>query len=243
MFVTYQGTFVGLMAWQWRMVLLFLSTSCAVAATKQWAPQYLVMLPPLPLTVVGSAIGIFVSFRTNSAYQRWWEGRQLWGRLINTSRHLVLQLTRYAGFTDVVKAGVRDQVGYVHVFRCRLRQQDLRADAAVRGYFSAEDLERLHADPNACVAPVDRQMERVVRLHREGALDAMQLRSLDETLRQLLDVQGGCERIKNTPFPRGYGYIADRLIRAYAVLFPAGIVDTWAGGACPSRCWCAWPLN
>ena len=68
------------------------------------------------------------SFRTNSAYQRWWEGRQLWGRLINVSRHFATQALVYLqDHPEEAKALVRKQIAYAHILRCRLRDQDALA--------------------------------------------------------------------------------------------------------------------
>ena len=80
------------------------------------------VFPSFPLAVIGGALGIFVSFRTNSCYQRWWEGRKLWGRMINTSRHICSQAIAYLPDEEARKTVIR-QIVYVHVLRCVLRDQ------------------------------------------------------------------------------------------------------------------------
>ena len=91
MMVENVGTVSGLLQWQSQAVRIYaLGGVVAVAVYtifEQWLGWFHIALPSLPLAIVGGALGIFVSFRTNSAYDRWWEGRKLWGRLINTSRH------------------------------------------------------------------------------------------------------------------------------------------------------------
>ena len=87
------------MGWQWRYVLFFTVSSALIVAGVKLAPasyQQHLGLPGLPLGVLGGAIGIFTSFRTNSAYDRWWEGRKLWGALVNNSRHWASQVLTYA---------------------------------------------------------------------------------------------------------------------------------------------------
>jgi putative membrane protein len=64
-----------------------------------------------------------------------------------------------------------------------------------------------------------------VRLADRGVLDTFRLQSLDRSIATLLDVQGGCERIKRTPFPPGYGFLATRLIQLYSLLLPMALVD------------------
>ena len=221
MFVDYRGNVLSLLAWQWRNVLVFVATSVAAAVTHHFLKDHFPKLSPLPIGILGGAIGIFVSFRTNSCYQRWWEGRQLWGRLVNTSRHFATQALVYlADRPEEARALVRRQIAYTHVLRCRLRDQDLFADADVQAFLSVEELASLQGDSSPNHALVHTQMAEIHRLHKEGLIDHVTLRSFDESIRGFLDVQGGCERIKKTPFPRGYAFISDRLILAFGILFP-----------------------
>jgi putative membrane protein len=68
---------------------------------------------------------------------------------------------------------------------------------------------------------------------RGGKLELFHLQLLDGTLRDLINTQGGCERIKNTPFPRGYGYIAERLILVFSILLPMGMAEAMSWYAVP----------
>lgn len=224
MMVTTRGSVLRLLAWQWRSVSFMAASSAAVTALHELLHLSDVKLPTLPLAVVGAALGIFVSFRTNSAYARWWEGRQLWGRLVNTSRHFALQVTGYLRDADAARALVHRQIGYVHVLRCRLRAQDPWQDERVRAALPDEARAALAGQRNPCHALLQQQMADLVALAERGSLDPLRLQSLDGTLAAFLDVQGGCERLKNTPMPRGYGFIAERLITAYALLFPLAVV-------------------
>src|SRR5690606_27206549 len=98
MFVDYRGSVLGLLGWQYKPLIAFVVISSLVVVGERWLPGWVVgmaQLPALPLGVVGGAIGIFVSFRTNSSYDRWWEGRKLWGRLVNSSRMFATQVLSY----------------------------------------------------------------------------------------------------------------------------------------------------
>src|SRR5688572_12929402 len=95
MMVSNRGNIFGLLYWQWRNTLLFLISATVVVVARDHFHYHWLKLPTLPLAVAGGALGIFVSFRTNSAYDRWWEGRKLWGRLINSSRHWSSQVMSY----------------------------------------------------------------------------------------------------------------------------------------------------
>ena len=221
MFVDYRGNIFSLLVWQWRNTLAFVATGVAAAVAHHFFGGYFPRLSSLPIAVLGGAIGIFVSFRTNSCYQRWWEGRQPWGRLINNSRHFATQALLYLeDRPEEARALVRRTIAYTHVFRCRLRDQDMFADTDVKAFLSEEDLAGLKGDSSPNHAILHTQMEILVRLQREGVIGPEVMRSFDESIRVFLDVQGGCERIKKTPFPRGYAFISDRLILAFGLLFP-----------------------
>ena len=233
MFVDYKGSVLGVIAWQWKYMAVFTAAAALVVTVDMFLPeqyQSYVRLPGLPLAVVGGAIGIFVSFRTNSCYDRWWEGRKLWGRLINTSRHLCSQLIHYLPVegdeecSDLARSMVLRHVGYVHLLRCLLRQQDPQQDDDLKRALSEEDLMAIVGSSNATHLLLHRQLADLQREVAAGRLDLFHQQLLDASVRELLDIQGGCERIKKTPFPRGYAYIADRLILAFSVLFPLGLV-------------------
>ena len=229
MFVSARGSVLGLLYWQWRLTTVFVISGALVAAAHQLLHLHWFTLPTTPVLVVGGALAIFVSFRTNSAYDRWWEGRKLWGQLVNSSRHFADQVVTYVGrgapVDDLQRALVLRHAAYVHALRCALRQQDLAADEDLRRLLPADELAAFAARSNPTHALLERQHRELAALERAGRLTGHQLELLDQTVRVLLDVQGGCERIKKTPIPRGYGFIANRLILAYGLLFPISLTE------------------
>jgi len=229
MFVTYRGTVLGLIGWQWRLVLLYGGFATLVVLADHTLDPSWFEVGGLPLGVMGGAIGIFVSFRTNSCYDRWWEGRRLWGQLVNTSRHLATQVLTYVddAATDSAQPReiVRRHVGYVHVLRCLLRAQDPWVDPEVVRTLDEATRTRLRHESSPTHAILHEQTEAIMRIERAGRIDGFRLQALDRTIATLLDVQGGCERIKKTPFPPGYGFLATRLIAAFSILLPMGIVN------------------
>jgi len=238
MFVSYRGSILGTMGWQWRYILFFTVTSTLIVAAVKFAPvdfQRHLGMPGLPLGVLGGAIGIFTSFRTNSAYDRWWEGRKLWGALVNNSRHWASQVLSYTSPsqqppTALQQRLVRRHIGYVHLLRTVLRRQAFAEDPEVVRFLEQRELAALKGSTNPTSALLHVQMTELENERREGRLDLFHHQLLDQTIRELLDVQGGCERIKNTPFPRGYGFIAERLILAFSLLLPLGMAKDmgWA---------------
>jgi putative membrane protein len=229
MMVSNRGSVLGLMRWQLRNVALFAGTATAVVVAHEvhrWfgLPE-LFALPTLPVAVLGGAIGIFMSFRSNAGYDRWWEGRKLWGRLINTSRHWSTQVVAWCGSGELAQQLIRRHIAYVHLLRTLLREQVPVEDEDVARWLTEEELRALPSWTNATHALLHAQALAITALADQGRLSEHRLQSLDRTLDELLDVQGGCERIKRTPIPRGYGFIGEQLVRLYSGLLPFAVVD------------------
>lgn len=229
MMVSNRGSMLGLLRWQANNVALFAGAGLAVVvfheAHNWFELPRLFEVPTLPVAVVGGALGIFVSFRTNTAYERWWDGRKLWGRLINTSRHWSTQVVSWVRDPVLARELVQRQIAYVHTLRVLLRQQDLATDRDVQRWLTADERATLATQTSPTHALLQTQSLRITALADAGLLTEQRLQNLDNSLLHLLDIQGGCERIKKTPLPRGYGYIAEQLIRAYSVLLPFAIVE------------------
>ncbi len=227
MMTSNRGSVLRLLAWQWKAVLAF-TVFATTIAYGHIALHPNLKIPSLPLAVVGGALGIFVSFRTNSAYGRWWEGRQLWGRLVNASRMLCSQALAYLPHDGAGRALattiLHRHVAYVHALRAALRLQDVLTDADVVRSLPADELARLGKESNVNHALFHANVEDFGRALASGFIDSNQLIAFDETMRAIIDVQGGCERIKKTPLPPGYAFIAERLIYAFSILFPLATV-------------------
>jgi putative membrane protein len=228
MMVANQGTWRGLLRWQGRKVLTF--AACALAVTAAHEAHRVLPVPPLfqlphlPVQVLGVAIAFFVSFRSNAGYDRWWEGRKLWGKLVNTSRHWATQVLTWVGDRALAERLVRRQIAYVHLLRSTLRGEDPRVDPDVQAWLLPEERAALPRWTSPTHALLHAQAQDLAALADRQQLHELRLQRLDGTLDDLLDVQGGCERIKKTPIPRGYGYIGEQLILLYAVLLPLALV-------------------
>ncbi len=230
MFVDYHRSITALLAWQWRSLALFTSIATAVVLIEHVIVDAWFAVPALPLTVFGAAIGIFVSFRTNSCYDRWWEARKLWGELVNTSRLFASQLLAYpVGPRTVVRATqqriIRRHLAYINLLRSVLREEAPLRDVDVVRYLDADELKGLADESSAAAALLHRQLVELAKLARAGHIDGLQLQMLDRSVASMLTVQGGCERIKKTPFPQTYEFVASLLIVAYSGLLPLGIVE------------------
>lgn len=236
MIIGTQASVVRLLLWQWRNITLSMVLSVAVVTAYEILGWKWLEIPTLPAVVVGAALGIFVSFRTNSAYDRWWEGRKLWGRLINTSRHITIQALRYIpqhSHATSIRRIVTRHVVYVNTLRCLLRLEDPLKDEDVGRHLVDGEREQLEGSSNMTARLLDFQLRDLTELNRGGVVDNFRLRSFDESIRELLDIQGGCERIKKTPLPRIYSFMSERMVQWFGALFPCALVQEMSWGAIP----------
>lgn len=210
-----------------RLGMLFLFDS-TVAGLYVLGDLKFLSMSSLPLTMLGSAIGVFLAFRTSSAYDRWWEARTLWGALVNTSRTMARQaLSLITGPSQDVNR-LRDtliklQIGFVYALRCHLRRQNPYPE--LRTLLPAETVATLRKYQNVPAAILLQMGHEIRWAFQQGLVDSIRLASIDETITQLTNIQGACERIKNTPLPRQYDYFPRLLVNFFCLLVPLGFVE------------------
>jgi putative membrane protein len=180
--------------------------------------------PSLPLTLFGSALVLFLGFRSNSAYQRWWEGRGLWGLMINASRNLARQARNLLPeeAREAKRAIVLHQIAYVHALRCQLRRQ--KPDADVTRFLSKDD--PALARTNIANGLLDGTGRRIDDARRQGRIDTIQQAAMEAVLVDIANAQGGMERLKNTPLPVQYRFFPTLFTHLMCLLLPIGLVET-----------------
>lgn len=189
--------------------------------------SFKVPLNPAPLTLFGFVLALFLGFRNNASYDRFWEGRKLWGALLNTAR----ALTRQAMTLNSVKndtISVHNFVNLLSAFVFALKHQ-------LRGTDAYEDLKsRLNEDHLKIVAESKYKPAVIMRLlaewvqkaKDEGFLDSIQQARFDENFDKVSDILGGCERLVSTPIPYSYRVLLHRTVYIYCFLLPFGLVDS-----------------
>lgn len=187
--------------------------------------------PSLPLTLFGSAVALFLGFRVNSVYQRWWEGRVLWGALINASRSLARAAAAFLAadeLRDLRRTIVLRQIAYAHALRCQLRRHDPAPE--VRRFLSPTEADEGLSRRNPANGLLDGTARRIAEAQRGGHIDTIQQTQLESVLTAIADAQGGMERLKNTPLPYQYRFFPAMFARLFCVLLPIGLVETlgWA---------------
>jgi putative membrane protein len=214
------------------LLLLVLYDLAVVAAYKVMHWDWVAM-PHIPLTLFGSAIGIIVAFRNQSAYGRWWEARILWGSVVNNSRSWARQVTTgmlslkgndVAELRAMQRRMVYLQIAFVHALRQHLRK--LEPWAELTPLLDERELEALRVEKNVPLAIQQLMGKLLLECQAQEWVDALQWRALDESLNDLADAQGGAERIKNTPMPKQYDYFPQLFIQIYCVLLPLALVTS-----------------
>lgn len=176
-------------------------------------------------TLLGFVISFVLVFRTNTAYERWWEGRRLWGALVNNSRNLAMKLATLLPEGDPQRAFFRHIIpAYAVVLKNHLRSEDTRIELFDNLSLSVQaklDLEK-HL-PNQVAALMYRQVQ---ELRRADKLTDQQLLYLNTELQSFTDICGGCERIRNTPIPYSYSVFIKKFVMVYVATLPFGFVFT-----------------
>ena len=202
---------LALFAWDVLIALLY------VELGQKW-----VALNELPMPLIGSALALLMTLRNNIAYARWWEARQLLGGVMNNCRTFARQVRLHLPGDAAGEALVNLQVAFAHALRCHLRKQEPWDELA--RLVAPELRSRLHGSsnvPNALLAEIAGQL---AALHRAGTLDSIQLVAFDATLAALGAMQGGAERIKNTPLPRQYTVFPRVFVQLFCLLLPLAMV-------------------
>jgi putative membrane protein len=173
--------------------------------------------------ILGTAISLMLAFRTNQAYDRWWEARKVWGSIVNDSRTWARQALTFIKNEEAQRKLIMRQIAWNHVLGKSLRKLD--ASDEINKYLSPDDVKSIkEADnlPNAILALQGRDIRSELE---KGSLDSFHHLRLDQTLEKLTDSMGMCERIKNTVFPTLYGLLVHLFIYLFVIILPFGLVE------------------
>ena len=168
-------------------------------------------------TLLGFVLSMLLVFRTNTAYDRWWEGRKLLGKMVNDSRNLAIKLHAILPEDDKENRDFFKKYlcFFPHLLSRHLSKQSTKMELAQDQQHT--EVEQLPHPPNALIWRIRNQVQ---KLYREGVITGDQLIILDSQLSGFLDVCGGCERIKNTPIPYSYSSFTKKFIVIYVIALP-----------------------
>ena len=231
---TYRGTVLPRI---WRRLLFIAVLSCALTLGQFELHNFFVRdITPLPFTLIGFALSVFLGFRTSTAYNRFWEGRTLWGALVNASRNLTRHAHTWLGpqpgappvdaweLSERRRRLVHHTIAFSHALRQRLRDEDdIDAYAALLDPPLCKALVRDVNRPQAIVTHLGEQLRQA---YEAGLIHPQHVAVLEANLVVMTDIQGGCERIGSTPLPYVYRVLVHQIVGLYCFALPFGLLHT-----------------
>lgn len=209
------------------------AVALAVTLTHGFVWQWKVTLTTVPFSLIGLALAIFLGFRNNAAYDRYWEARKLWADVAARSRSFARQLQTLLHYeTPARRAQTEDPrtrmilrtIAFGHALRHQLRETD--ADADLRRLLPAADADAFAASRRGTDHLLRRIGDDLGGELRARRLDPPVAADMDDLLTGLAVAAAGCERIKTTPMPFPYTLLLHRTAWLYCFLLPFGLVDT-----------------
>ena len=230
---------VGHLARSWTMVRIMRSVLLigAYAAIVCGPIEYLgwgkhIQMNTSIFSLLGVILSIFLVFRTNSAYDRWWEARKQWGALVNNTRNFAIYVQSMFPRED--KDVRRFFAKHISNF-CLALVEHLRDGTRLEKLIYLHDEERAEYEtkghiPNHIALQL---FERLAEAHRNGEINEGDYINIKAQHQSLLDILGACERIKKTPIPFSYAVYLKIFITAYGLLLPFALVNMFHLSAIP----------
>jgi len=200
-------------------LLIIIAASIAAVISVGAQPAAFAHLAAVPFTLIGLSLSIFMSFRNTTCYDRWWEGRKLWGQLIISARC-------FARRAAVLEPQVRDfllagMCAFAAGLAAKLRGRD--EQAAIAAHVTDPSFLETPNPTDAVLAAVGRQCRALIS---SGALDSILYGLMEQCLAELSQVQGGCERIRTAPLPFSYSLLLHRTAYAFCLLLPFALAPS-----------------
>jgi len=198
--------------WYWSLLVGAYGALTVLVGPREWIQRY----DPGAVVdaVLAFILGLVLMFRINRAYERWWEARTLWGKLVNVSRNLAVKVKRLGKPDEAETAHLRSLIsGFAYALK-----DHLRGRAVLRG---VPGFERTEDDPKHVPAYLVDQLYLVLAEWRSsGRLSESDLFVVDREARELLEVLGGCERIKNTLMAQSFASLTRQALVFYLLYLP-----------------------
>ncbi|MBP2280518.1 putative membrane protein [Psychrobacter sp. PL15] len=219
-------------------ILLITLLSAVITSIQHWFPSFFSSYSTAPFTLLGITLSLFLGFRNNASYQRWWEARGLWGQLVFDARSLTRQVLSF--MDEETENGRHTQrciihlaIAFTHALRHRLRDTS-----------PWQDVDRfVESEHHLSMRQAQNLPEYLMRLmgktlgysRRQRLFSELMVQNMDERLTSMTVVLAACERIQNTPLPFAYTLLVHRTTYLYCFMLPFGLVSS-LGWATPLIC-------
>lgn len=173
-------------------------------------------------TLLGFVISMLLVFRTNTAYDRWWEGRRQWGTLVNCSRNLAIKINSYLPADDAMNRKFFRKIIplFATVLKTHLQAETTRLALDTEPHPEIPDFDHTRHVPVQVAAVMVAKLD---RLYKQNVISGEQYININAEVTAFMDVCGACERIKNTPIPYSYRTFIKKFIFLYIITLPIGL--------------------
>ena len=226
--------------------------SAALCSVYYFANIKWMALPWQPVGLIGVALAFYLGFKNNSAYDRTWEARKIWGGIVNASRSFAVMARDYILDDDnaASKEVVHRHVAWLHMLATELRKvtpwehqgkqstearrmlgtlvKEGDAEAILREYVSDEETEYILGKGNRSSHLLSQQSRRLMELREDGTLEHFRHLKMQDLLTEFYTLQGKAERIKKFPLPRQWVSANAYCIGIFMVLLPFGMIDVFS---------------
>lgn len=177
-------------------------------------------------SLIGFVLSLLLVFRTNTAYDRWWEGRKKWGEMVNHSRNLAAKVDSHIKNGDSREKFRNWIVNYPFVLKEHLREGVKREE--LKG--ASKELDQICSASHPPSKLSSLMFEEVSELKKDGIIGEGEYLAFNENINAMLDITGACERIRNTPIPYSYSLFLKKFIFIYVVTLPLAFISTFGYG-------------
>ncbi len=205
-------------------------------------------IPFQPLSVIGIAVAFYIGFKNSQSYDRFWEARKIWGGIVNYSRTWASNVLSFVDDSrETKKILIYRQLAWINALRIQLRQPtpfSIKENRSVEALFdkhgernpvcddlhqflSPAELADLETRQNVATHLVKLQGLHLKELLQQGKITEFDKQIFHNNMEELYNLQGMCERIKNTPFPRQYAYFSTLFCWIFLLLLPFGLLDVF----------------
>jgi ion channel-forming bestrophin family protein len=175
-------------------------------------------------SLMGFVLGLFLVFRTNTAYDRWWEGRKQWGAMVNNARNLAIKVKSFIDDEEVQAFFMHAIPNYAFAVKEHLRHGVKSEELTDQQSWMSERFENANHKPNQIALLM---YKRLAKSKSKGELSGEEFYMMDKELKAFTDILGACERIKNTPIPYSYSMYMKKFIFLYVISLPIGFASTF----------------
>ncbi len=209
-----------------------LYTAIVLFAIEQFELHDVVLMDTAIFSLLGVILSIFLSFRTSTAYDRWWEARKQWGALVNNCRNMAIYVDSMWPPADTgIRRFMAKHIGNFCLSLSEHLRDGTQLDKLV--YLSEEEIAYYETKQHIPNFIALRIYQRIAEAHRNGDINEGDYINIKAQHQSLLDILGACERIKKTPIPFSYAVYLKLFITAYGLLMPFGLAAPFGWAAVP----------